>query len=132
MTICMTEAPSTLRRWVVAGPEVSHLLAQYGSECETKAGTQQINHHVDRTSTKSIPWESGKAIKRHGRYEKSLSGRESGPTFTRYNIFCSPHCTKWKSTNPEKCTIRYQEFLTGLKNRTDLFRQEPASVNSPK
>ncbi|KAK3860098.1 hypothetical protein Pcinc_033830 [Petrolisthes cinctipes] len=34
----VTEDPSALRRWMIAGPEVTHLVAQYEAACGTKEG----------------------------------------------------------------------------------------------
>ena len=45
--IGVTEDPSALRRWMIAGPEVSHLVAQYEAECGTKTGTKHISHHEE-------------------------------------------------------------------------------------
>ena len=49
--IGVTEDPSALRRWMIAGPEVSHLVAQYEAECGTKAGTDKTTHHEDSKRT---------------------------------------------------------------------------------
>ena len=32
---------------MIAGPEVSHLVAQYEAECGTKTGTEHISHHEE-------------------------------------------------------------------------------------
>ena len=36
--IGVTEDPSALRRWMIAGPEVSHLVAEYEAAYGTKGG----------------------------------------------------------------------------------------------
>ncbi|KAK3881246.1 hypothetical protein Pcinc_014328 [Petrolisthes cinctipes] len=43
----VTEDPSALRRWMIAGPEVTHLVAQYEAACGTKEGTEHASHHVE-------------------------------------------------------------------------------------
>ena len=43
--IGMTEDPSALRRWMIAGPEVNNLVAQYEAACGTKEGTEYTSHH---------------------------------------------------------------------------------------
>lgn len=45
--IGMTEDPSALRRWMIAGAEVSHLVAQCEAACGTKDSTEHISHHED-------------------------------------------------------------------------------------
>ena len=41
----VTEDPSALRRWSVAGPEVSHLVKQYQVESEAKETPEHTHHH---------------------------------------------------------------------------------------
>ena len=41
----MTEDPAALRRWMVAGPEVSHLVAEYEVAANTKDATESTSHH---------------------------------------------------------------------------------------
>ena len=43
--IGLTENPSALRRWMVAGPEVSHLVSLYETEVQTKEAQEQTVHH---------------------------------------------------------------------------------------
>ncbi|KAI9516361.1 hypothetical protein NQZ68_017564 [Dissostichus eleginoides] len=43
--IGLTEDPSALRRWMIAGPEISHLVAQYEAASEVKEGTE---HTISR------------------------------------------------------------------------------------
>ena len=43
--IGVTEDPSALRRWMVAGPEVSQLVAQYEIASEAKETAAHTNHH---------------------------------------------------------------------------------------
>ena len=41
----MTEDPSALRRWMVAGPEVCHLVSEYEAASGAKDATVNTNHH---------------------------------------------------------------------------------------
>lgn len=43
--ICVTEDPSVLRRQMVAGPEVSHLVAEYEVASGAKEATENTSHH---------------------------------------------------------------------------------------
>ena len=45
--IGVTEDPSALRRWMIAGAEVSHLVSMYKATCWTKEGTQHTSHHEE-------------------------------------------------------------------------------------
>ena len=44
-TIHVTWDPSALRRWVVAGPEVSRLAAAYELVSEAKDANEKVRHH---------------------------------------------------------------------------------------
>ena len=41
----MTEDPSALRRWMVAGPEVSRLATEYEIVSEAKDANEKVRHH---------------------------------------------------------------------------------------
>ena len=43
--IGVTEDPSALRRWMIAGPEVSHLVVQYESASEAKDANGNTKQH---------------------------------------------------------------------------------------
>ena len=43
--IGVTEDPSALRRWVVAGPEVSRLATEYELVSEAKDANEKVRHH---------------------------------------------------------------------------------------
>ena len=48
--IGVTEDPSALRRWMVAGPEISRLVANYETVSGTK-DTKKSNRHHEQTAT---------------------------------------------------------------------------------
>lgn len=48
--IGLTEDPTALRRWMVAGPEISRLLADYHRVSETK-DKKKASHHHEQTAT---------------------------------------------------------------------------------
>lgn len=41
----MTEDSSTLRRWMITGPEVSHLIVQYEAASQAKERGEHTNRH---------------------------------------------------------------------------------------
>ena len=47
--IGVTEDPSALRRWMVAGPEVSRLAAEYEAISEAKDANENVRHHEQTT-----------------------------------------------------------------------------------
>ena len=46
--IGLTDDPSALRRWMVAGPEASHLVSQYEAASKAKDVTEGTDHHKQR------------------------------------------------------------------------------------
>ena len=51
-TIGVTEDPSALRRWMIAGTEVSHLVAQYESTSEAKDANENIRYYEQTEHTR--------------------------------------------------------------------------------
>ena len=52
--IGLTEDPSALRRWMVAGPEVSHWVSQYEAASKAKDVTEGTDHHEQREKTQRL------------------------------------------------------------------------------
>ncbi len=52
--IGLTEDPSALRQWMVAGPEVSHLVARYEAASSTKGATVTSSHQVQKVGTQKL------------------------------------------------------------------------------
>ena len=52
--IGVTEDASALRRWMVAGPEVSHLVAQYEVASGAKEGTEHTSHHEQTDQAQKV------------------------------------------------------------------------------
>eukprot|EP00795_Rhopilema_esculentum_P005341 gene5341-513_t len=53
-TIGLTEDESALRRWMVAGPEVSRLVADYESKSDQRDQTRNSKHHDDSQSSQKL------------------------------------------------------------------------------
>ena len=66
----MTEDSSPLRWMIhVAGPKVSHLVAQYDTKCGNKEGTEQISHHEETEQAQNLFLvKVEKAVKSHDRH----------------------------------------------------------------
>ena len=60
--IGLTEDPSALRRWMVAGPEVSHLLAGYEAMSGMKDATYSSVHHEQTPSAQKSFFEKVKSL----------------------------------------------------------------------
>ena len=79
----MTEDSSPLLWMIhVARLKVSHLVAQYETECETNASTEQISHHEEtERAQKSFLVNMEKATKNHARHRQAFSRKEGGTYF---------------------------------------------------
>ena len=67
---------------MIAGPEVSYLIAQYEAACGTKEGTEHTSHHEEtERAQRAFLEKSRKALTNHERYGQSSPGGELGPAF---------------------------------------------------
>ena len=55
--IGVTEDPSALRRWMIAGPEVSQLVTQYEIASEAKETVVHRNHHEETPKVQQVSLE---------------------------------------------------------------------------
>ena len=56
VAIGVTEDPSALRRWMVAGPEVCHLVSEYEAASGAKDATVNTNHHEQTVQAHGVSW----------------------------------------------------------------------------
>ena len=141
--IGVTEDPSALRRWMVAGPEVSHLVAQYEAASESKDATEHNSHHEQTERAQTLFFE---------RVDKLSSVmKEMGNPFQEESMDLLTLDTKdiadrsaadMVGTHHERGKTRLEDFMKGLesedectfyapikKNKTNFFRQEPVPSN---
>ncbi|KAJ8046459.1 hypothetical protein HOLleu_05133 [Holothuria leucospilota] len=138
--IGIKEDPSALRRWMVAGPEVSHLVAQYEKASGAQETSQQNSHHEQNQRAQNaflerveklfnVMTDMGNPFQEDSRDLMSLDTKD----------IAHPSAAKLISTHYEKGKARFEEFMKGLeekvsifyepikKNRIDFFCQEPVS-----
>ena len=144
--IGVTEDPSALRRWMVAGPEVSHLVAQYEAASGTKEGIEHTSHHEQTERAQRMFLEKVEKLSQ-AMIDMGNPFQEESRDLLSLDTKDIAHHTAAEliGTHYEKGRVRFQEFMKGLeeeeestfyqpikKNRVDFFRQEPASVDSSK
>ena len=142
----VTEDPSALRRWMIAGPEVSHWVAQYERACGTKARNEHTSHHEDTERAQSLFREK---VEKLSQAIKDMGNPFQEETMELLSLdtkdVAHPAAVELISTHLEKGRKRFQEHLKGLemgeestlydpikKNQVDFFRQIPASILSSK
>jgi len=144
--IGVTEDPSALRRWMIAGPQVSHLVAQYEAACGTKEGTEHTSHHEETDRAQRVFLEKVEKLSQAMTDMCNPFQEESRDLLSLDTKDIAHHtAAELIGTHLEKGKVRFQEFMKGLegeeestfyepikKNRVDFFRQVPASVDSSK
>ena len=143
--IGVTKDPSALRRWLIAGPEVSQLVAQYEIASEAKETVVHMNHHEHTPNLQQVFLERvdnlfqlftdmGNPFKEKSRDVLSL----------HTNDIAHPSAAELIFTHHDRGRKRFVEFMDGLesevstfyepikKPRVDVFRQEPRCVDATK
>ncbi|KAJ8378460.1 hypothetical protein AAFF_G00239240 [Aldrovandia affinis] len=131
---------------MIAGPEVSHLVAQYEAACGTKEGTEHTSHHEETERAQRVFFENVEKLSQAMKDMGNPFQEESRDLLSLDTKDIAHHtAAELIGTHLEKCKVRFQEFMKGLegeeestfyepikKNRVDFFRQVPASVDSSK
>ncbi|KAJ8410237.1 hypothetical protein AAFF_G00202180 [Aldrovandia affinis] len=131
---------------MIAGPEVSHLVAQYEAACGTKEGTEYTSHHEETERAQRVFFENVEKLSQAMKDMGNPFQEESRDLLSLDTKDIAHHtAAELIGTHLEKCKVRFQEFMKGLegeeestfyepikKNRVDFFRQVPASVDSSK
>jgi len=144
--IGITEDPSALRRWMVAGPEVSQLVAHYEAASEAKQTVEYTSHHEQGPRSQRM------FIEQVDKFVQAVNGlgnpfQEESQDMLSLDTkdIAHPTAAALISLHYENGRARFHEFLKGLeseeeitfyepikKNTIDFFRQEPATVNNSK
>ena len=119
--IGVTEDPSALIRWMVAGPEVSQLVAQYEIASETKETVVHTNHHEqtpkgNRFSLRvdklfQVFTDMGNPFKEESRELLSLDT----------NDIAHPSAAELIFTHHARGRTRFVEFMDGLESEVSTF-----------
>lgn len=142
--IGVTEDPSALRRWMVAGPQVSHIVEQYEAASVAKEAAEKTSHH-EQTPRAQRDF-LGKIQKLcHAMRDLGNPFQEESQDLLTLDTkdIADPSAAKMIITHYERGKTRFQEFIEGLaleevttfyepikKNKVDFFRQHSASVGA--
>lgn len=143
--IGLTENAQALRRWMIAGPEVSQFVAQYETACGAKMGIELTRHHGETQRAQNA------FLEKVEKFSKSM--QDMGNPFQEdnqdlrtldTNDIAHHTAAELVSAHLEKGKGYFKEFIKGFeleestfydpikKNRVDFFRQVPLSVKSSK
>ena len=136
--IGLTENPSALRRWMVAGPEVSHLVSLYETEVQTKEAQEQTVHHEQTLQAQKTFLER---VKKLSNCLQDLGNPFEEESRDLYSIDTRTRIpAEILQTHLKKGQTKAQDFAQGLqenpttfydpikRNRVDFFSQETATV----
>ena len=139
--IGLTEDPSALRRWMVAGPEVSRLVSMYEIQTPTNEASEHTVHH------EQIPQAQKTFLDRVNKLSQALQDlgypfhEESQDLYSldRKDI-AHPNSAELLQSHLQRGQTKFQEFSQALeknpasfyepirKNKADFFREDSASA----
>ena len=124
--IGVTENPSALRRWMVAGPEVSHLVEQYETVAGTKEHTEHTSHHEQTEQAQQM------FLEKVGKLSQTMTDmgnpfQEASRDLFSLDTKDIAHHTaaELDGTHHEKGRMSFQKFMHGLEVGESNKQEEP-------
>eukprot|EP00745_Piridium_sociabile_P026549 TRINITY_DN4240_c0_g1_i3.p1 TRINITY_DN4240_c0_g1~~TRINITY_DN4240_c0_g1_i3.p1 ORF type:complete len:1496 (-),score=398.92 TRINITY_DN4240_c0_g1_i3:837-5324(-) len=128
--IGLTEDPGALRRWMVAGPEVSRLVAGYQAMSCVKDATITNKHHEQTPSAQRSFLEKKKALQAVMKEMGNPFQEESADLLVldTKNI-ADPALAELVGTHHERGKEQFQSFMEGLQNEGECSFYHPIKRN---
>lgn len=137
--IGITEDPSALRRWMVAGPEVSFLVGQYETLCGAKDTNEEVQHHEQNEHAQKTFIERVQKLHSVMKEMGNPFMEETGELLTLdTKSVAHASAAALVAEHYKRGKARFDEFLKGLeeeqdctfyrpikRNNIDFFRQQP-------
>ena len=128
--IGITENPSALRRWMVSGPEMSHLVSIYDMEAQTKEASDHSLHH------EQTPHAQKTFLERVQKLSQVLQDLQNPFQVDSADLFSidtkdvpHPSIAELVYSHLQKGQIQYQNYVKSLEDNTS-FCYEPIRNNS--
>ena len=143
--IGVTEDPSALRRWMVAGPEVSHPVAEYEVAANAKDATESTSHHEQTMQAQRAFLEKVVGKLTNILQDMGNPFQEESSDLLTLDTKDIAHQSVHEliSTNYERGRDRFLEFMKGLesqeqllfykslkKNKLNFFKQECVAIDN--
>ena len=142
--IGVTEDPSALRRWMVAGPEVSHLVAEYEVLSGAKDATRSTAHHEQTISAQrvflekvgrltKVIYDLGNPFQEESNYLLTLDTKEIAHTSvhelvsTHYEGGADRFCAFLKDLESQEESLFYKPLK---KNKLNFFKQQCVATDT--
>ena len=120
--IGLTEDPSALRRWMVAGPEVSRLVSLYEIEAQTNETSEHKVHHEQTPQAQRTFIES---VNRLSQSIQDLGNPFQEESQDLYSLdtkdIAHPNSAVLLQSHMDRGKIKFQEFLHSLENNSSFF-----------
>ena len=118
----MTEDPSALIRWMVTGPEVSQLVAQYEIASETKETVVHTNHHEQTPKVQQVFLERVDKLFQVFTDMGNPFKEESRELLSLYtNDIAHPSAAELIFTHHARGKTRFVEFMDGLESEVSTL-----------
>ncbi|KAJ8353458.1 hypothetical protein SKAU_G00210250 [Synaphobranchus kaupii] len=129
--VSVTEDSSALRRWMVAGPEVSHLVAQYEAASEAKDASKHIRHHEQTEQVQRVFFEKADRLYKAMNDMGNPFQEETGDLLTLdTKDIAHPSAAEMQKVLKEDCQLFSKLFISCQSRECDLqefFRHENQS-----
>ena len=129
--IGLTEDPSALRRWMIAGPEVSRVLAGYEAMSGMKDATCSSRHHEQTLSAQKSFFEKVKSLSAVMQEMGNPFQEKSGDLIVldTKNI-ADPTQAKMVATHHQRGKEQFLTFMKELKDEAESRFYHPIKKNS--
>jgi len=123
--ICLTEDPSALRRWMVAGPEVSRLDEEFSSVCGISP-IKKSQHHEEAHATQNDFLQKVKRLLSILAEMGNLFEEESSELYALYTKdVVDTQIAENMARLPDTGKKQYSNFMNSLNNREKSGFYEP-------
>ena len=115
VTIGVTEDPSALRRWMIAGSEVSKLVTDYEASLESKEESKRSNHHDQTEQAQRMFFDKVDRLTKVMREMGNPFQEDTRDLFTLdTKITAHPSAAEGICSHYLRGKISFQEFMKGL------------------
>ena len=113
--IVVTEDPYALQRWMIAVPEVSHLVAQYELTSEANDANENTRHHEQTEHTQKAFFDKVQKLYTVMKDMGNPFMDETGDLFTLdTKCIAHPSVAEMISSHYDNGKTRFNEFMKGL------------------
>lgn len=126
----VTEDPSALRRWMIAGPQVSQLVSEYEAASEAKEAAEQTSHHEQTPRAQKVFLEKVLKLTQVLKELGNPFQEDSGDLLSLdTKDIAHASAVELLSTHYERGRTRFQQFMEGLQDEEVTTFYDPIKRN---